>query len=469
MIEVNRLLESKFGNLHSPLALVAIEDIALPVYKLFLDCVGEVKKDIEPTTEYLLKFLDLGISTIEELAGIMGLNQDLVLDLVLAECEKGHTALIDGNTRVIVTVTGKSLLRTLQSSIGSNFERTQIFDAHLWKIQDWAPSDFLTEKQMNGYLINSPVRVSKSSKSRVEKHDISIVSLNRILSRESKEGKEIHQVRHIQRRVNGFKLAKLLVYFDGKSESAFTVIVDGSRSVEHEEHLQSLGGLPALGIVLEALSEDERNGIHELKINNVDMLPGIKELLSVVKPYDHPEYFNKMLENSERRLLIMSPWITSESDEVFRGKIERLLKKNVQVTIAYGYKPARGQVSKESPIDIKGLFDLSVKYQNFQFRKFRNDNHGKVLISDDAIIIGSFNWLSYGGRPDRKTKVIRGEYSLMTDNPNVSSSLISFFEREVIETASPMTIELLPKLPDSDTPVNISRTQSRDSNVQKRK
>ena len=446
MIEVNRVLESKYGDLNSPLALVAIEDLALPVYKVFLECVGEIKRDIEPTTEYLLKFLELGISTVEDLAGVMGLGHDLVLDLVLAECAKGHTALVDGNTQVVITVTGKSLLKTLQTSLGSNFERTQLFDAHLWKIEDWATSDFLTEKQMDGYLLNSPVRVSKSRNSRVEKNDISVVELNRILSRDSNDGKEIHQVRHIQRRVNGFKLAKLLIYFDGKNDSAFTVIIDGNRSIEHEEYLQSMGGLSTLGIVLDPVPEEELRDLNELAINNIDMMPSIKDILRVVKPYDHPEHFNLMLENTKRRLVIMSPWITNESDEVFRGKIERLLQKNVKVVIAYGYETRRGQKLKDSPEAIYALFELSYKYKNFEFRKFKNDNHGKVLISDDIIVIGSFNWLSYGGRPDKRTKVIRGEYSLMTANSAVSSPLIEYFEKEVIDTSVPMSPDLAPQV-----------------------
>ena len=449
MIEVNRVLEAKFGDLNSPLALVAIEDLALPVYKVFLDCLGEIRRDLEPTTEYLLKFLDLGISSVEDLAGVMGLTQDLVLDLVLAECAKGHTAFVESNTKVAITVTGRSLLKTLQSSVGTNIERTQVFDSHLWKIQDWATSDFLTEKQMDGYLVDSPVRVSKSKKSRVEKEDISVVALNRILARVSKDGKEIHQVRRVQRRVNGFKLAKLLIYFDGKSDSAFTVIIDGKRSIEHEEYLQSLGGLQSLGIVLDPVPEDELEGLNELRINDFNVLPEIKDVLNIVRPYDHPEYFNRMLENSARRLVIMSPWITNESDEVFREKIEILLKNNVKIVIAYGYETKRGQKLKDSPEAIRALFELSKKYRNFEFRKFKNDNHGKVLISDDIIIIGSFNWLSYGGRPDRKTKVIRGEYSLMTSNSKVSTPLIDFFEKEVIDISVPMKSELIPALESS--------------------
>jgi hypothetical protein len=173
-------------------------------------------------------------------------------------------------------------------------------------------------------------------------------------------------------------------------------------------------------------------------------LPGIKDILNIVKPYDHPEYFNKILENSERRLVIMSPWITNESDEVFREKIETLLKKNVKIVIAYGYETRRGQKLKDSPEAIRALLELSTKYKNFEFRKFKNDNHGKVLISDDIIIIGSFNWLSYGGKPDRRTKVIRGEYSLMTSNSIVSTPLIDFFAKEVIDISRPMSFELVP-------------------------
>jgi hypothetical protein len=145
----------------------------------------------------------------------------------------------------------------------------------------------------------------------------------------------------------------------------------------------------------------------------------------------------------------MSPWITDESDEIFREKLENLLKRDVRITIAYGYETRRNQKFKDSPVAISALFELSEKYSNFKFRRFKHDNHGKVLISDDTIVIGSFNWLSYGGRPDFRTKVIRGEYSLMSSNSKVSAPLIEFFEEEVLETSGPVTPEILAKVVES--------------------
>lgn len=445
MIEHNRLLEAKFGDLHQPLPLIAIEDLALPVYKLTLDCIGEIKRDLEPTTEYLLQFLDLGIDSIEDLSGVMGLKTDLVLDLILAECEKGNMALINENKQVAMTMSGKALLTSMKSSIGANFERFQIFDAHLWKIQDWSPSEFLTEKQMDNLLSTAPVRVSKSKKSRVEIEDISLVLLNRILSQDSRELKEIHLLKRIQRRVNGFKLAKLLVYFDGISESAFAIVIDGKRSIEHEEFLQSIGGLKALEIELEPLSKEELNQYQSVTVNNIDITASLKKEARIVKPYDHAEYFIQALEDSRKKLVIISPWIGRNSGPEFRNKIETLLKKNVQVLIVFGYEATKQlKRSNNSPDDIRALLSLSEKYKNFNFRKWHNDNHGKILIFDETIIIGSFNWLSFGGRPDERTKKLRGEYSFATSNSTMGPPMIAYFEEEAMQKSSKMTEELVP-------------------------
>jgi hypothetical protein len=442
MIEQNRILEAKFGDLHQPLPLIAIEDLALPVYKLTLDCVGEIKKDLEPTTEYLLQFLDLGIDSIEDLAGVMGLKTDLVLDLILAECEKGNMALISDNRRVAMTMSGKSLLTSMKSSIGSNFERSQIFDAHLWKIQDWSPSEFLTEEQMENLLSTAPVRVSKSKKSRVEIEDISLVLLNRILSQELRELKEIHLLKRIQRRVNGFKLAKLLVYFDGVNESAFSIVIDGQRSIEHEEYLQSIGGLKALEIELEPLSKEDISQFQSVTVNNIDITSSLKKEGRIVKPYEHADYLMQALEDSKKKLVIISPWIGRISGEEFRTKIEILLKKNVQVLIAYGYDATRQlKKSNNSPDDIRALLSLSEKYSNFNFRKWNNDNHGKILIFDETMLVGSFNWLSFGGIPDERTKKLRGEYSFVTSNLTME---IKYFEEEAMQNSSKMTEKLVP-------------------------
>jgi hypothetical protein len=61
------------------------------------------------------------------------------------------------------------------------------------------------------------------------------------------------------------------------------------------------------------------------------------------------------------------------------------------------------------------LGNLSEKYANFVFRRLQN-SHAKVLIFDGALVITSFNWLSFVGDPQR---TFRDERGLLVRKPEV--------------------------------------------------
>jgi phosphatidylserine/phosphatidylglycerophosphate/cardiolipin synthase-like enzyme len=118
---------------------------------------------------------------------------------------------------------------------------------------------------------------------------------------------------------------------------------------------------------------------------------------------EHPQLLVAALTKSQKRLLIISPWIRGGVvDELFLRRIGQALDRGVKVYIGYGL----GEPDREDrgPADIraeKQLQRLANDNKNLLFKRFGN-THAKVLISDNAFCVAtSFNWLSFRGDPNR--------------------------------------------------------------------
>lgn len=75
MIDRYKLLEKRFANVHNHLSLVAIENIAIPITRLDIEVIGQQVDDIFPTTEFILRFVDLKIDTVDLLSEALGFDK----------------------------------------------------------------------------------------------------------------------------------------------------------------------------------------------------------------------------------------------------------------------------------------------------------------------------------------------------------------------------------------------------------
>lgn len=136
---------------------------------------------------------------------------------------------------------------------------------------------------------------------------------------------------------------------------------------------------------------------------------------AIIETTQHKEYLLYALKKAKQAVYIHSPWVRHNVVKEYEKHIESALKKGIKVSIKYGLKP-RNKTDKP-PIDTesKMLFDKWDKsYPNFKANT--DDNHSKILICDDEfMIIGSFNWLSFGGLADKDGDT-RGETSSVVKN-----------------------------------------------------
>lgn len=146
---------------------------------------------------------------------------------------------------------------------------------------------------------------------------------------------------------------------------------------------------------------------------------------TTIETEQHKEYLLYTLKNVKKAVYIHSPWVRYNVVKEYKKHIESALQKGIKVFIKYGLKP-RNRFEK-TPIDPKSkeLFtEWSKEYPNF--KAITDNNHSKILIYDnDFMIVGSFNWLSFGGLADKDGDT-RGEISSVVKNLDSIQKMKSF-------------------------------------------
>jgi hypothetical protein len=445
LIDTRRILEHRFSETFPELTLTAVEEIAIPVSKVDIEVLGELTSQIPPATEYILRFVELGINSADSLASALGISMALCLELVADEVRAGNLAFTNFNTDVVtISHAGTNVLRTCLSKSPKVTTRSYLFDTtDSWGIASSTVQSFLTQKDLRNLNFDF-AKLLKAKNETIQKDSIDPVILNRRSSGALKgERFEIQQVRRVIRRRHGYVLGQLLIYFDGKTKNDFILLIDGARSIAHEAWLRKSGGLSSIGVDLEILPSEEALDA----TSQIAALPPIESIEldpdgGVVAPYDHPEYLNDALDNSKHRFLVFSPWVGGAIvNDNFRYRLEKLLQRNVKVCIGWGFGTDReSEKSKNSREALNRLLRLAKKYDNFRFVKF-DDSHAKVLLYDDIYISTSFNWLSFRGDKRRPYRTEIGEKR--TDSRVVNDRYERMLE-EASNHGRRMTEDLIP-------------------------
>ena len=443
MIDRYKFLESKYASVHQHLELVAIENIAIPITKLDIDVLGQQADDILPTTEYILRFVDLGIDSIEGLAEALGFSESLIMDLIALEDAAGHISYSGNPTKISIRPQGRETLRTKQAETPKSTTKQIIFDGAQWQITSWPLSDFETKSSLDK-LKTTYYELGKAHKHTIGQADLDIIQINRVLEKQNKRAKfEVHHIHRVLKRRYGFKLAKIMIFYSEIGESDFIIVINDERSMEHEAILRASGGLDSLEIDFEKLGESEAKATVQALSIPVDPPPTIEDG-GPIGPYEHAPLLEEALEIASRRLLIMSPWVNERVvSPNFLEKLESLLKRNVKVVIAWGFGTDRQtETSKSSQRSLEGLFKLSEQYpRSFQFTKL-NESHAKILIYDDVYVATSFNWLSFMGDKRRKYRTEIGEMRTM---PSVVQKRFDLMMEECTKHGQPMRNDLIPR------------------------
>lgn len=114
-----------------------------------------------------------------------------------------------------------------------------------------------------------------------------------------------------------------------------------------------------------------------------------------IPTFEHRMLLEDALDRTQRRLLIIAPWVRSNVvDQDFADSLQRLCRANVQVHVGYGIKKNDFEGHDGDALD--RLRRLADRYPNFVLRELGH-THAKVLVWDNTLVVTSFNWLSFRG------------------------------------------------------------------------
>lgn len=173
--------------------------------------------------------------------------------------------------------------------------------------------------------------------------------------------------------------------------------------------------------------EDKRERLSKEVIESrLESVPDLSEG-ATLEVGEHKRYFIYVLQNAKKHIYIQSPWVRHDTLEIYKEYIQSALEKGVKITIKYGMQK-RSEKDKQE-IDegaLAYLNELKAKYPNFSLK--HDYDHSKILICDDEfMIVGSFNWLSFGAK-NKGGEALRGETSTINKNKESIKKQIAKFD-----------------------------------------
>lgn len=430
----NSTLARRFAASRPGRELVTIVDAALPVTTIDVDVLGQERKDLPLTEEFVLRLLDVGISEIDEMAGVLGLDRELV-EMAITEQYSSGNVLYRGSTRTLaLTPRGQGAVLDAKAIQPVEVPLPMTFDRLIWTATDYPRNRLIDRHDAEQ---DDLVMLPAAKSARPGLSDVSVERINELLKVRAEDSRiEVLTVRKVRPKRPMYLPVKLIVFADATREDVeVAVCIDGDLSPAHDAAIGQRGGASALGITLldekaeppidlplreiletyqtqEPVAQSLGHQPHagqttpEEPVEEVESREGAS-LVDRIEMYEHADLLDEALRTARTRLLILSPWIQgSVVNTHFLSLLENRLRSKVTVHIAYGYAGPKGQSDDEDAI--RRLVNLETRFAGrFSLVRLRN-SHAKVLIFDQVLVTTSFNWLSFRGSRTREYRIEEG-------------------------------------------------------------
>ncbi len=461
-------------------------EVGLPIYRLTVRALTQSRKKIPALDEFVLKTLGAGFTDSEQISNFLGLSTNVTRNILtnLIRSEDITLSGEPGQKLQALKLTGKGRRALVEAELVAPEERT--FDFHfdgLLRRPGLYPNEELYAPRDLREMLALEVPPHPAKLPEID--DLSLHELDPLvkqISRLNREGKmDLLSIKAIEKRKRLYLYAVALVYqkiTEPSDSPQVAFVVDDRLSAEYENAFAQAGLIKKLGfdrrgeekIELAPEIAEQMPSLVEVEVvqkqvtvaeqkmaeaemalanatNEIDKVRAEEDLSQArdehrdstkrlgqftyrfLTVFEHPRLLDEALDDCQERLLIISPWIRRKIvSREFIGKLERLLKKNVQVYIGYGLGDDKGD-----PGAIKDLQKLAGKYRCFHFKDFGKSGrptHAKILLCDGKFVaLGSYNWLSY--KADAK-EPYRDEQGVMITRANLIdekfNEQVKFFE-----------------------------------------
>jgi len=251
--------------------LVSCQEVGLPVYKITVDALTQIRKPIPPIEEYVLKTINAGLSSEEEIAGFLGLELSTIREVMVNLRLSEDIDLIapDASQLQIWKLTKKGERTLREAKIIVPEERTfEINFDGLLRTPRWYGQFERRLLKPKDLRDESIVEIEPSPKCPPELSDLKMKDIDEILKeiekfreRNSKNPQEqdLLALKAIERRQRFFKPSTALVYKAKDSdEIQIAFVVDEMLSNEHEAAFaRSNGAKKIRNQILNVLQKNE--------------------------------------------------------------------------------------------------------------------------------------------------------------------------------------------------------------------
>lgn len=421
----------RFGDHRPGLQLISVVDAVLPVTILRVDVLAQERKPLPLLDEFILRFVHAEVRDIDEIAALLGLQRDQVVNTVAEQMSSMNNNLSrsrDGQLQL--TAVGRETARNLAAVQPVLTQLNVPFDRLVWDAQDYARSSLIKKRDAQDAGLEL---LPAKKNARVDLTDLAVERLNELMESRDPRARqaEVLRIRKIaSQNIHLYMPAQLLVY--GNSDTAeveLGLCVEGDLRPAHGLELAAADAVVRLGIsvappeprpTLAPELEEQRVSSKQVEIiraagaepgeraNAVsDPPPQRVEDIAVrsVGVHEHPQLLAQALNGAKKRLLIIAPWVKGGVvNTEFVAALERRLRAGVDVHIGHGYGP---DDSGSDDFALRKLNNLAARYDKLRIVRLQN-THAKILIFDDQWITTSFNWLSFKGDPNRTYRMEEG-------------------------------------------------------------
>ena len=448
-------IAKRYAGSRPGLELVGFEEVGVPFYRLRLQALVQREKPLGPIDEFTLEAVSLGINKVADVTGVLGLDAVVVEQAIVDLCNRDLLDYrhVPNGLNLVLTQMGKKSLEECLEIVPDRVEISVAFDRLTWSVSPQIERSLIRPRDARDQgMIELPPKMQR----RLRPDDLDVHQVEQALkSRQHSflESATIVSIKDVTC-YRMFEPAVALVFVDSANgEQQVALAIDGRVSERAETALSEIDGAKRVRLIVDAsasvterrptlppeirrqqaekseiralaVQEAEANkeiesarilssgaqsnaerakaeNAHEMAIESRDAArEKVNEhRIRPLETFEHRVVLRDALKDTTQRLLIISPWVRGDVvDQQFVDSIERLAKRGVAIHIGWGI--SRGRQDDQDQYAISRLSRLASEYKNVVLKNFGN-THAKILITDDRLVVTSFNWLSFRGTERR--------------------------------------------------------------------
>ncbi|WP_394194127.1 hypothetical protein [Microbacterium foliorum] len=385
----DRDLVLRFQEARPGRTLIAIEDVALPVTVLRVLVAAQEDKDLPLLEEFLLRGINAGLSSVEEVAALLGLAKTQLDSAMVNQLTVGNLGYHSATGKVGLTAQGKQTTLTLRAISPIDLELPASFDRTLWRVTEYRERDLITKSQARERAMHI---LPASRYEHVETSHLRLQDLEHLVQVEKRGHRHLQLLAILRASIvkHRYLPAKMLLFADdSQSVPEVAWVVDGEESPIHAR-------------VFEKLATDRLSRLKVLH-NEVPTQGEVEAIVGApssskyeqLEPTDQQALVRASLTGTDRRVSILTGRISAAVvDQAAVALLEANLRRGARITIAY--YDVDGISSDEDAVH--RLEQLQNRHSGFRFVKLeRTSPH--VLVADQRTLHTRMELLSFKSHP----------------------------------------------------------------------